>query len=101
MDEDRVTGAGKNVAGKLEESVGRATGDAKSQTRGKIKQAGGSAQEAFGHVKDSAGEAATAVRKFSDSLEDWLRDYIETNPYTAAVIALGLGWLIGRSHRPF
>ena len=101
MDENRVTGTAKNVAGKLEEGLGRATGDVKSQVQGKIKQAAGSAQDVYGQVKDSAGEAVTAVRKFSDSLDDSIRDYIEANPYTAAAIALGLGWLIGRSHRPF
>jgi uncharacterized protein YjbJ (UPF0337 family) len=101
MDENRVTGTAKNVAGKLEEGLGRATGDAKSEVQGKIKQAEGSAQDVYGQVKDSAGEAVTAVRKFSDSLDDRIREYIEANPYTAAAIALGLGWLIGRSHRPF
>jgi ElaB/YqjD/DUF883 family membrane-anchored ribosome-binding protein len=35
------------------------------------------------------------------SVDDTIRNYIETNPYTTAVIALGVGWLIGRSHRPF
>jgi uncharacterized protein YjbJ (UPF0337 family) len=101
MDENRVTGSAKDVAGKLEEELGRATGDAKSQVQGKLKQAEGSSQDAYGQVKDSAGEAVTAVRKFSDSLDDNIREYIEANPYTAAAIALGLGWLIGRSHRPF
>jgi uncharacterized protein YjbJ (UPF0337 family) len=101
MDENRVTGTAKNVAGKLEEGLGRATGDAKSQVQGKMKQAEGSAQDVYGQVKDSAGEAVTAVRNFSESLDDSIREYIEANPYTAAAIALGLGWLIGRSHRPF
>ena len=101
MDENRVTGTGKNVAGKLEEGFGRATGDAKSQVQGKVKQAEGRAQDTYGQVKESAGEAVTAIRKFSDSLDDNIREYIEANPYTAAAIALGLGWLIGRSHRPF
>jgi uncharacterized protein YjbJ (UPF0337 family) len=75
MDENQVTGTAKNVAGKLEEGLGRATGDAKSQVQGKIKQAAGSAQDVYGQVKDSAGETVTAVRKFSDSLDDSIRDY--------------------------
>ena len=101
MDEDRVTGTVKTVAGKLEEGLGSATGDAKSQVQGKMKQAEGNAQDVYGQVKDSSGEAVTAVRNFSESLDDTVREYIEANPYTAAAIALGLGWLIGRSHRPF
>jgi len=30
-----------------------------------------------------------------------LRDTIESQPYTAVIIAFGLGWLWGRMHRPF
>jgi hypothetical protein len=29
-----------------------------------------------------------------------LRNTIEKQPYTAVAIALGLGWLFGRMHRP-
>jgi hypothetical protein len=29
-----------------------------------------------------------------------LRNTIETQPYTAVVVALALGWLLGRTHRP-
>jgi hypothetical protein len=30
----------------------------------------------------------------------WLRNKIETQPYTTVIAALGIGWLIGRTHRP-
>ena len=30
----------------------------------------------------------------------WLRSSIETKPYAAVAVALGIGWLIGRMHRP-
>jgi hypothetical protein len=26
---------------------------------------------------------------------------IEEKPYTSVAIALGIGWLVGRTHRPF
>ena len=29
-----------------------------------------------------------------------MNNIIETEPYTAVAIALGLGWLLGRMHRP-
>ena len=32
--------------------------------------------------------------------DKWLRTTIETQPYTAAAVALGIGWLLGRMHRP-
>jgi hypothetical protein len=41
----------------------------------------------------------------ADSAADFflnaLRDTIESQPYTAVIIAFGLGWLWGRMHRPF
>jgi hypothetical protein len=41
-----------------------------------------------------------AARKATSSFEKALRNTIENQPYTAVVIALGLGWLFGRMHRP-
>jgi hypothetical protein len=40
------------------------------------------------------------VRTAAESFEDIVRTTIETRPYTAAAIALGVGWLLGRMHRP-
>jgi uncharacterized protein YjbJ (UPF0337 family) len=94
MDQDRVSGTAKNLAGRIEEGAGRAAGNAGMQARGQMKQAEGSAQDLYGQAKDGAAQTAA-------SAEDALRDYIERKPYTTAMIALGLGWLIGRAHRPF
>ena len=47
-------------------------------------------------VADSANRATLA-----DSFANALRDTIESQPYTAVIIAFGLGWLWGRMHRPF
>jgi uncharacterized protein YjbJ (UPF0337 family) len=101
MDENRLSGTAKNLGGKVEEAFGRFTGDAQTQANGQVNQVEGSIQELYGQAKDSAGEAIGAVRRMPGSAEDTLRTYIENNPYTTAAIALGLGWLIGRSHRPF
>ena len=38
--------------------------------------------------------------KLPAPFEKALRNTIETQTYTAVVIALGLGWLFGRMHRP-
>ena len=101
MDENRASGAAKNLGGKMEEGFGRATGDAKTRVQGQGKQAEGSIQELYGQAIDSAEDAIDAVRQMPASVDDTIRHYIESNPYTTAAIALGLGWLIGRSHRPF
>ena len=60
-----------------------------------------SVQDLYGQAKHSAADSIDAVRKMPGSVEDTLRHYIENRPYTTVAIALALGWLIGRSHRPF
>ena len=37
----------------------------------------------------------------ANALVQAFKDTIEQKPYTAVGIALGLGWLWGRMHRPF
>ena len=44
MNEDRFAGTAKNVAGRVEQGFGRATGDAQTEVEGKMKQATGAAQ---------------------------------------------------------
>jgi uncharacterized protein YjbJ (UPF0337 family) len=89
MDEHRVAGTAKNIGGKVEEGFGRLAGDMKSQVQGQAKQIQGAAEDLYGQAKDTAGE-----------LTDIVRNTIETRPYTAVAVALGLGWLLGRTHRP-
>lgn len=101
MDENRVSGTAKNLAGKVEEGFGRATGDAKTKAQGQARQVEGSIQDLYGKAVNSAGDTIEAVKQMPGSVDNSIRHYIETNPYTTAAIALGIGWLIGRSHRPF
>jgi uncharacterized protein YjbJ (UPF0337 family) len=93
MDENRVTGTAKNFGGKVEEGVGRVTGDAQTQAEGIADQVAGSAQDLYGQAADAARDTAVTFDK-------WLRNTIETQPYTTAAVALGIGWLLGRMHRP-
>ena len=93
MDEDRIAGTAKNVGGKIEEGVDRLTGDARTQIQGNLDQAAGAAQDLYGQTADAARDSAATFDK-------WLRRTIETQPYTAAMVALGIGWLLGRMHRP-
>ena len=100
MDENRVAGTVRNVGGKAEEGFGRLTGDSKTQAEGLVNQAAGAAQVLYGQARDSAADAAGAARDTAATLEQWLRRTIETQPYTTAIIAVGIGWLLGRMHRP-
>jgi uncharacterized protein YjbJ (UPF0337 family) len=101
MDENRTRGTAKNLGEKVEEGFARVTGDAKTKAQGQMKQAEGSIQDLYGQAVDAAEDTNDAVRKMPASLDDTIRHYIENNPYTTAAIALGLGWLMGRLHRPF
>jgi hypothetical protein len=40
------------------------------------------------------------ARQSATTLDSWFRNAIETQPYTTAVVALGIGWLLGRMRRP-
>ena len=93
MNEDHISGTARNLGGKVEEGVGRATGDAKTQIQGKLDQAAGAAQDLYGQTADAARDTVTTFDKL-------LRTTIETQPYTTAIVALGIGWLLGRMHRP-
>jgi uncharacterized protein YjbJ (UPF0337 family) len=99
MNEDRVIGTAKNLGGKAQEGFGRVTGDTKTQVEGVINQAAGAAQDLYGQAKDTASDAAAAVRQGAMNAEDYIRHTIEKRPYTAAFAALCVGWLIGRMGR--
>ncbi len=82
----------------------RAFGDAKKNASNAAKEVSDAAQDLCDQARDSAGQAAdattTAARNTASSFEQALRNTIENQPYTAVAIALGLGWLFGRMHRP-
>src|SRR4029450_12052377 len=99
MNEDRVIGNAKNVGGRVEEGLGRATSDVKSQLQGEAKQVEGAAQDVYGQAKESASDAVEAIRESASGAEDFLRTTIEERPYTAAAVALGIGYLIGSVRR--
>ena len=100
MDENRLSGTAKNIGGKLEEGVGRVTGDTQTQAEGIARQVGGATQDMYGQARDAASDMAGTARDTASSFERVLRNTIETQPYTSALVALGIGWLLGRMHRP-
>ena len=56
--------------------------------------------EAKRQASNVADAANTAARKTASSFETAAREMIENQPYTAVAIALAVGWLLGRMHRP-
>ena len=57
-------------------------------------------KEAKKQASNVAGAANTAARETANSFETAARGLIENQPYTAVGIAVAIGWLMGRMHRP-
>jgi uncharacterized protein YjbJ (UPF0337 family) len=93
MDENRIVGMTRNVAGKFDDGVDRAAGDLRTQAQGQLDQAAGFSQGLHNRSADT-------VRDTAVTLDKWLRITIETQPYIAATVALGIGWFLGRLHKP-
>jgi uncharacterized protein YjbJ (UPF0337 family) len=85
MDENRVDGTAREFVGKAQSAAGDLLGDSKTQAEGRIRQATGQAQEAYG-------AAADQLR----GLTEELTDRIHETPLLAVLGALGIGYLIGR-----
>ena len=100
MNEDRIMGSARDSSGKAQEGFGRATGDTRAEAEGIGNQVKGKAQDLYGRPRDGAADAAATAREAGSSFERLLRNTVEQQPYTAVAIAIGLGWLLGRTHRP-
>jgi ElaB/YqjD/DUF883 family membrane-anchored ribosome-binding protein len=59
------------------------------------------ADEAKRQATHLANTAGTVTRKTAQSFEEAIRGIVENQPYTAVAVALGIGWIAGRMHRPF
>ncbi|WP_370644816.1 CsbD family protein [Microvirga sp. ACRRW] len=53
MDPDRTEGSMKNIKGRVKEGLGKALGDSKMETEGKMDKAEGKIQNTIGGIKDS------------------------------------------------
>ena len=76
------------------------TADIADQVKGAAQDFYGQARDSASQVSDAAGRSVDVARNTTTSLENALRNTVENQPYTAVIIALGLGWLLGRMHRP-
>ena len=103
MDKDRITGAAKDAAGKVEGAFGDLTGDAQTQASGRAREAAGTVQNLYGQAKDAVKDAAdTATSYAKDALDsDAYRDgtravsaQVKENPMGALLIAGGIGFAL-------
>ena len=101
MDEDRITGAAKNMAGKVENAAGNITGDADTQAAARVREAAGKVQNLYGQAKDAARDAADDALSYakgpgSDAVAKAVRD----NPLGSLLIAAGIGFALALMMRP-
>ena len=99
MTDDRTAGTAKNFGGQMQEGFGRATGDATQQAKGMMRQAEGTAQDLYGQAKDALADAARVAQNSAAEARDVVRDIVEERPYTVAIAALAVGFMIGRISR--
>jgi ElaB/YqjD/DUF883 family membrane-anchored ribosome-binding protein len=90
-----------------EGTIGSVLNEARDQGADVADQVKSAAEDLYGQARDSASQVADAAgrsmkvaRDTASSLGDVVRNTLENQPYTAVVIAFGLGWLLGRMHRP-
>jgi uncharacterized protein YjbJ (UPF0337 family) len=53
MDKDRIVGSAKEIKGTVKQVLGKAVGDAKLESDGKVDQIEGKVQNAIGGLKDT------------------------------------------------
>jgi uncharacterized protein YjbJ (UPF0337 family) len=92
MADDRTAGAAKNIGGKVQEGFGSLTGNRSQEAKGKANQLEGTVQDMYGQAKDAASD-------FAGHADDLMRTIVEKQPYTVAVVALALGFILGRMGR--
>ncbi|RYY78988.1 MAG: CsbD family protein [Comamonadaceae bacterium] len=58
MNKDQVKGVGKQIAGEVQEQVGKLTGDTSTRVKGHAKEAEGKLQKGYGDAKEAVNHSA-------------------------------------------
>jgi len=104
MDRDRVAGAAKDAAVKVEGAGGDLAGDAETRASGRLREASGTVQNLYGQAKDAARDAGDTAASFVDTYDhsgDTFRDgsgavakQVRDNPLGALLLAGGIGFAL-------
>lgn len=61
MNKDQVTGAAKDIAGKVQEEAGKLVGNKEQQAKGLLNQVEGKAEKNLGDLKESVKDAIDKI----------------------------------------
>lgn len=96
---DQVLGAAKQGVGRVQDAVGGLTGNGSTQIKGKLNEAAGSAQQAYGQltdgVRDVLEDTLETVRGEIHARLDTVETYVKDKPLPAVAIAATLGIVLG------
>ncbi|TXM68843.1 CsbD family protein [Methylobacterium sp. WL69] len=76
VDTDRITGAAKELGGKVQGAVGDLTGSKRDSVEGRAREAQGTAENLYGQAKDTVRDAADHVADTARDLGGRVRDTV-------------------------
>jgi uncharacterized protein YjbJ (UPF0337 family) len=79
MNEDTLEGEGRNLAGQVKETIGKATGDAATENQGVADQVVGNLQQSYGAARD-------AVVQGAGPLADKAKAFAKERPWATAAL---------------
>ncbi len=104
MDENKFEGVARDVGGKVKQFAGNVTDDPKMKAEGSFDQAAGTAQKAYGQVKDAVreygGDYGSQLLDQIEEAGDALAEQIDQRPITSILIAAGVGFLLALATKP-
>jgi len=99
MVKDQLEGAANQGVGRVESAYGELAGDSGAQLKGKLSQAKGAAQRAYGQVRDRAETAFARGRDGGQDVLDTTVALVRENPLLGMAAGVAFGLLLGLALR--
>jgi uncharacterized protein YjbJ (UPF0337 family) len=99
MVKEQMQGAANEGVGRVEGAYGELSGDGSAQLRGKITQAKGAAQKAYGEIRDRAQDTFARTRDSGGDVYEAAVAYVRENPVLGVAAGVAFGLLLGLALR--
>lgn len=112
VDTNRITGAAKEMGGKVQGAVGDLIGSHRHSAEGRVREAQGTAENVYGQAKDAVRDAADAAYDFAEDayergghslrrgtreVSHQVAEYPLASLLIAGLVGFGLGLLVSAS----